>query len=157
MNQKITRRFACRISERFCGLYSICRDIDRSIPTPIINQNNDDPPQLTNGRVTPVSGTILRFTPIFIVAWISIQIVIPRARYRPKGSFTDRAIRKPRYVIIIYIDIRINAPKNPSSSTITEKIKSHCTSGRQPNFWIDLPNPRPKNPPEPIAISHCFI
>jgi hypothetical protein len=49
------------------------------------------------------------------------------------------------------------AQRKPSSSTNTEKIKSHCTSGKYQNFCIDFPKPSHQNQPDPIAISPCFI
>jgi hypothetical protein len=86
-----------------------------------------------------------------------MSVDIPKARYFANGSLTNRAIVYPRYAIKRYAERRKNAQIKPSSSTITEKIKSPSTSGRYQNFWIDFPNPSPKNPHDPIAMSHCLI
>lgn len=43
-NYKTMRLFACSASERFCGLYSACREIDNSIPTATVKAINDVPP-----------------------------------------------------------------------------------------------------------------
>jgi hypothetical protein len=45
-----------------------------------------DHPYDINGSVIPVRGTILRFTPILIKAWRSIQTVIQNAAYFAKRS-----------------------------------------------------------------------
>lgn len=66
--------------------------MESKIPLAIVSDIIDDPPKLINGSVTPVSGITLRFTPIFTKAWVKIQVVIPKARYFPKRSETERAI-----------------------------------------------------------------
>ena len=43
------------------------------------------------------------------------------------------------------------APMNPNSSANTEKIKSFWGSGIYKYFCLLFPNPKPNNPPEPIA------
>ena len=49
------------------------------------------------------------------------------------------------------------APMKPSSSQVTEKIKSLCSSGRYRNFCRLPPRPRPLSPPEPIVYSDWTI
>ena len=49
------------------------------------------------------------------------------------------------------------APTNPSSSQTIENTKSLCDSGRYKYFCLEFPNPRPKSPPEPIAISEFDV
>jgi len=53
------------------------------------------------------------------------------------------------------IERRTKTQTKPSSSAITENIKSHCTSGRYQYFCIDFPNHNQVNPPLPIAMSAC--
>jgi len=45
----------------------------------------------------------------------------------------------------------------PNSSIITEKIKSHCTSGKYQNFCIEFQKPTPVAHQLQIVIRACFV
>ena len=47
-------------------------------------------------------------------------------------------------------------PINPISSAIIAKIESDIVWGTKPHFWLDIPSPKPKIPPDPTAIMACF-
>ena len=49
----------------------------------------------------------------------------------------------------------MTAPTRPSSSPITEKMKSVWALGSRPHFWRPPPRPRPNTWPEPRPISDC--
>ena len=44
-------------------------------------------------------------------------------------------------------------PIAPISSPIIAKIESDIACGKKPNFWVDIPSPFPKTPPEPREIN----
>src|SRR5262249_1280954 len=58
----------------------------RRSPAAAIVINSEDPPNDTNGNVTPVRGRTPTTPPMFITAWTRIQAVTPPARGIPKPS-----------------------------------------------------------------------
>ncbi len=95
--------------------------------------------------------------PMFTNACMMMIRVTPAARSFPKVSGARRAIFIPRHKRNAKSEITIRAPRNPVSSARMAKIESPIGSGRKLNFCTLLPKPRPKNPPEPIAISAWLI
>lgn len=69
----------------------------RSTPMAASVVTRDDPPELIRGNVMPVIGKAPETTPILIIAWETIIVVIPTASSFPKGSSVAMAIRKPRH------------------------------------------------------------
>ena len=50
-----------------------------NIPIAYINMISDVPPELMNGSVIPVDGSIPTTTAMFVIAWKNIIIVMPLA------------------------------------------------------------------------------
>ncbi len=105
----------------------------------------------------PLAGTRFKTTLMLKNAWITILVVNPTASSIPSLSGARNPARNPRHKKNPKTSAKVIAPVNPSSSAITEKIKSDCGSGRNNNFCLPCPNPRPFTPPEPTAISDCRI
>ena len=61
------------------------------------------------------------------------------------------AINIPLQIKIANSTITTAHPIKPISSDNTEKIKSLCGSGMYKYFCLLSPNPKPNNPPDPIA------
>ena len=57
----------------------------------------DEPPELMNGRVIPVSGAAPITAAMLISAWPQTSVVIPAASRFPNGSLQVSATRKPAY------------------------------------------------------------
>ena len=91
---------------------------------------NDVPPELTSGSGTPVIGIILITPPMLIKAWLMIIDPIPPASNLPNGSFVYRTILTTAKASSMKRTTTVIVPTNPSSSPITEKIKSVCGAGR---------------------------
>ena len=83
--------------------------------------------------------------------------MIAKAASLPKISGAFWAIVKPRQIKRRKIKIIKVLPTRPTSSATTAKIESTAASGRYWYFCLDCPRPRPKIPPEPIAIKACLI
>jgi hypothetical protein len=77
---------------------------------------------------------MLRFTHILIKACKSIRELIQKAEYLAKRSVTLVAILNHLYHMNKYKNNKIVHQINHNSSTTTEYIKSHCTSGKYQNF-----------------------
>ena len=87
----------------------------------------------------------------------NIQQDIQSAAYLANKSVDLEDIWNHLYQMNIYIQRRIKAQIKPNSSTITENIKSHCTSGKYQNFWIEPQNHKPVKPQLHIAIKACSV
>jgi hypothetical protein len=104
-----------------------------------------EPPYATKGSTIPLVGSKPVVTPILRKAGKTIRRVSPRAREKQKVSSAQRdAITRPRQSTTEKTTMTKSAPKNPSSSDITAKIKSVCAAGRKKSFcWL-----------APIATAH---
>ena len=122
-------------------------------PTPINSTTRCEPPQEKNGKGIPANGNIPATDEILINAWNVIQNTIPMAVIFENLSFEFLAIFKPSQKNKIKIPIKAMQPIAPISSPIMAKIESDIAWGRNPNFWVDIPNPFPKIPPDPRDIS----
>ena len=113
-----------------CTPHSACREMFSKIPTLASVQNSDVPPCEIIGRGMPLLGTSESTTLMLKKACYRIDVVMPKATSRAKGSVQRKAVRSPRAPNIankITIDM---APMNPSSSAMLAKMKSVAASGR---------------------------
>lgn len=103
-----------------------------------------------NGSGKPVGGTRPVTTAIFKNTCINTKEPIPAESKAPNlsGAFFE--------VLIIHKNIKTNkkitnnAPTNPHSSAIIEKIKSDSANGKNKYFCLELNNPTPNTPPKEI-------
>ncbi len=109
-----------------------------------------------NGSGTPVSGTRLSMAAMLTIACQTTHVMIPVTSSRENVSGARRAIRNPRTARYAKAAITSAPVRNPSSSQMIAKIESFIGSGKKKCFWIELLNPRPNNPPDPIATSACW-
>jgi hypothetical protein len=128
-----------------------------STPTRLSITTRLEPPELINGSGTPVSGRKPSTAPKLTIAWPATSVVVPAARYFPKGSLQRRAIRNPSHVNSANASTTARIPTRPSSSPITAPIMSVGASGRNPIFWVPLPTPTPVIPPDPSASSAWML
>ena len=84
----------------------------------------DVPPELKNGSEIPVFGIRFVTTPILSMTWIAILAESPYATSFVKSSGAFLAILNPRNTSNPNRIMTTAAPKKPSSSAMTEKIKS---------------------------------
>ena len=103
----------------------------------------------------PVVGTKPDTTAMFRNVCKARWVITPTVSSAPKRSRAWSAIQKPRRISMEKISMITHAPISPSSSQITEKIKSLYCSGRYRNFCRPRPSPTPKRPPEPMVIRLC--
>ena len=108
-----------------------------------------------NGSGRPVLGRISVVTPILIKLWNAIQEAAPQHTSRPSKFRALTAAYRHSPTIQDNRSTVIIEPTNPSSSPITEKIKSVWASGIRPAFLTELGSsllsPLPVSCPEPIA------
>ncbi|KKQ22320.1 MAG: hypothetical protein US35_C0012G0018 [Parcubacteria group bacterium GW2011_GWA2_37_10] len=105
----------------------------------------------------PANGKIPIAEAILINACNVIHVVTPIAVSFENLSFADFAILSPSQKNKKNKIIKPTDPIIPNSSPNIAKIESVIAAGRCPNFWLDMPSPFPKNPPDPSAIMDCFI
>ena len=110
-------------------LLSLCLDIFRRTPIPIIFNTKEEPPALIKGRGTPVTGIEPVTTAMFMMACIAIIEVIPTAKRVPKLFFALYATLIPLQTNIRKSTMINRQPMSPNSSPMIEKIKSLCGSG----------------------------
>src|SRR3546814_5012946 len=81
-------------------------------------------------------------------------------RRPPRATRTDTLFpyttlfRSARPTSSAYSPITRHTPTKPSSSAITEKMKSVCASGRYDSFCTDAPRPTPNHSPRPRSEEH---
>ena len=100
------------------------------IPIPAKLISSDDPPALTNGSGSPFVGIRPSTTLMFTSACTATIVVSPSARSAPNASGARSAMRIPRHATTEKQTTTAVAPTSPSSSEMTEKMKSVCGSGR---------------------------
>jgi hypothetical protein len=105
----------------------------------------------------PLVGSSPSTTLMLNNAWNATIVVRPSARNAPKRSGARRAVRMPRQAMTQKQAMITVAPMNPSSSEMTEKMKSLCGSGRKSSFCFPSISPRPKMPPTLTAIIDWII
>ena len=115
------------------------------------------PPKLIKGKGIPVRGRSPEIAAIFINACTAMPMEIPAAISFPNVSGAYFAMCRPLHSRKTKRDISIMAPRNPVSSEKMAKIESPMGSGKKLYFCTPFPNPSPKNPPDPIAISDWLI
>src|SRR5262249_26387357 len=76
----------------------------------------------------------------------------PNASRPPNASGCRAAMRRPRAATTANSASTAAAPTRPSSSPMTEKMKSVCAAGRKYIFCWPCPRPTPETPPEPKAM-----
>ena len=92
-----------------------------------------EPPDEIMGRVRPLVGSRPRFTPMETKACRLIQKPTPKAQNPAKWrriSMARRPMLNARQVNTANSAMMANEPAKPSSSAVTEKMKSVCASGR---------------------------
>src|SRR5262245_5889574 len=89
-----------------------------------------EPPYDTNGRVSPLVGSAPSATPMLSSPCTTMRLVNPKARSEPNSSGWRAAMRRPRNATSAKSARTTPAPTRPSSSPITEKMKSVCAAGR---------------------------
>ena len=94
------------------------------------------PPALKNGSDIPVFGIVFVTTPILIATWTITNVVIPVAIKLPNISGAFIAINIPLQINIANNINTTIQPTNPSSSAITENMKSLCGSGKYKYFAL---------------------
>jgi len=67
---------------------------------------------------------------MFNRVWMARRQVMPSAKYVPKRSGARKQARKLRKIRTAKSPTTTATPSRPSSSPMTEKMKSVCTSGR---------------------------
>src|SRR3546814_21105600 len=83
-------------------------------------------------------------------------------RRPPRATRTDTLFpyttlfRSARPTSSAYSPITRHTPTKPSSTAITEKMKSVCAAGRYDSFCTDAPRPTPNHSPRPTAISELL-
>ena len=93
---------------------------------------------------------------MFSVIWNKNIPAIPVAISEPNSSGAVFAILSALVINITYITTIPAVTTNPSSSPITEKIKSVDFGYKNPNWvWFPFKYPIPNNLPDPIAIFDC--
>src|SRR5262249_18199449 len=112
-----------------------------------------EPPYDTNGRVSPLVGSAPSATPMLSSPCTTMRLVNPKARSEPNSSGWRAAMRRPRNATSAKSARTTPAPTRPSSSPITEKMKSVCAAGREYIFCCPCPSPTPGTPAEPKAMS----
>jgi hypothetical protein len=98
---------------------------------------NDEPPDDTKTRGTPVVGSRPRATPQLTKNRPIIQPKKPMQKRRANGSRVLMAVEAIANPIIKKRKVRMVTPKKPDSSAITAKIKSLflVTAGKYPNLF----------------------
>ena len=134
-----------------------CLAILINIPIPIIENNKDDPPELTKGNGMPFVGTMPETTAMLIIACNPNITVIPNPKKNPNTSLVACTIFNPCHINDKKRHIIANTPINPNSSPIMVKIKSLLLSGKKNSFCLLLPTPKPAKPPDPRAIHDWII
>jgi hypothetical protein len=129
-----------------------CLAIFTRIPIPIIENSNDDPPELIKGNGMPFVGILPDTTAMLIAACSPNITVIPSPKKNPNMSLAACIIFNPCHIKSTKRLIIIIAPIKPNSSPIIVNMKSLLLSGKKNNFCLLPPTPNPVKPPEPRAI-----
>ena len=72
----------------------------------------------------PVIGINPNVIPTFMQMWVKNNTLTPTAKYVPKRSRDNVAMRNPLKINTKYASRTTLEPKNPLSSAMTEKMKS---------------------------------
>jgi hypothetical protein len=91
---------------------------------------SDDPPKEMKGSGIPVTGSTPTTAPMLIMVSLATQATSPMASRPPKRSEERVATRIPNHTKVPSSRRTATAPTNPSSSPITEKMKSVWALGR---------------------------
>src|SRR5581483_7527682 len=118
-------------------------------PIAAMVMTSDEPPNDTNGRGTPVIGSMPMTAPMLMIACTTTQAVTPDATSMPNRSGARVAVRTPNTARAANRATMRMAPSRPSSSPMMAKMKSVWALGRKPNLARLAPNPTPKMPPLP--------
>ena len=85
---------------------------------------------LTAAVGCPSPGMMRMFMPILMKTWLKMSVTTPTATSLPRRSRAWPAILNPVKRTTAYSVSTITLPTNPSSSAMTEKMKSLCAAAR---------------------------
>ncbi len=103
----------------------------------------------------PVTGSTPTTAPILIKVSLANQATSPTASIPPNRWGERIAARMPNQTKEPSSTRTSAAPMKPSSSPMTEKMKSVCALGRNPHWACPPPRPAPMKWPEPRPMRDC--
>ncbi len=114
-----------------------------STPAAAIVITSDEPPNEMNGSGIPVTGSTPTTAPTLMTVSAPTHATNPSASSAPKRSTDCVAARTPSQRKAPRSASTTTAPAMPSSSPMTEKMKSVCALGRKPHCACPPPRPAP--------------
>src|ERR1019366_7062561 len=111
-----------------------CRAMWIRMPAATMVMTRDDPPYEMKGNGMPVTGRTPTTAPTLIKVSLASQATRPTANTPPNRWGERVAARMPNQTKAPKSTRTRPAPMKPSSSPMTEKMKSVCALGRNPHW-----------------------